>query len=379
MRFLFCSDGDRDAEERLSMMDAAWQEITPLLDDYSDVRAIERVVQRVEPCLETELLHERNGSRTLVITPREERHLRPLTDAFVERAPSLEGVRVTAHRPPRSHDEAIETIVNEHGFDLALGRARVGFSRGHLLEIVIYGHGFGGLADEAAGVAAERVVEALIGERLLDDWVGQVSAEPLARSGPLRLVNQDAAPTFALAELAGTLSSAAESLRGGLGELSRGAPLREGWALFEGKPESAPDYAEQDDVVLAASALPEMLKCYLEGAPFSSLRFTRSDNVFCYLKLDGSERSFEDRLADRVALEDRLAETLGPSGVVVGNGMGLRYAYIDLALSPDQSALDRVCDIARQAKVAERSWLLFCDSDWSDEWLGVWPKTPAPP
>lgn len=377
MRFVFPSSEEREASERVALearMRAAWEEIAELFRaQHADDARVARAVTNVDARLRSELLVERDGARTIVVTPREERRLRPLVDAFVECAPKLDGIHVRTHRPQRSFAEALATVKREHGFELDSGRARIGFSRGHLLELVIYGKGFGGRSDENAGCAAERLVEALVGERVLDDWVGQVDAEPLAGTGRLRVIAPDETPTVPLAELAGTISSATESLRSGLPE-----PLRDGWAMFETQPERADDYEAQDDIVLASSALPEMLKCYLEGAPFSSLRFTSRDHVFAYLKLDGENSGFEQRLQQRVALEDRLNSDAGTATTLVGNGLGLRYAYIDLELPADKDAIGRVCQVLRDAKVTRRAWLLFCDTEWSDEWVGVWPDSPPP-
>jgi hypothetical protein len=381
MRFVFPSDAEHEASERERLvlaMQSAWNEIEKLVRSASpDESALGRVARTVDARIRTELLTERDGSRTIVVTPREERGLRPLIDTFVNCAPKLDGVRVTAHRPQRALAEALETVKREHGFDLETARARIGFSRGHLLELVLYGKGFGGRSDDNAACAAERLVESLVGERVLDDWVGQIDAEPLTGTGRLRVIAPDETPTVPLAELAGTVASATESLRSGLPEIPR-APLRDGWTLFETHPEAATDYAAQDDIVLASSALPEMLKCFLEGAPFSSLRFTPRDEVFAYVKLDGEDKSLETRLAERVELEDLLANELGGSATLVGNGLGLRYAYIDLALTPDATALGRVCELLRRGGVSRRSWISFCDTDWSEEWIGVWPDSPAP-
>jgi hypothetical protein len=381
MRFVFPPDDVDSARERMELrhtMDGLWHQIARLFETRcADERAITRLAQQLDPDISSELLVERDGSHTLVVTPREERRKRPLIDAFVGCAPKLNGARVTTHRPARSLEEAIATVKDELGFELGSSRARVGFSRGHLLELVIYGKGFGGRDDHDAACAAERLVECLVGERLLDDWVGQISAEPLAQTGKLRVIRADETPTLPLAELPQTVASATESLRSGLPELPR-APLRDGWTMFEAKPESQPDYAAQDDIVLTASALPEMLKCFLEGAPFSSLRFTRRDEVFAYLKLDGGDKSFEERLADRLLLEDRLSAELEAMGTLVGNGLGMRYAYIDIALTPNAEAIETVCRVAREAGAPRRSWILFCDTDWADEWVGVWPETPAP-
>jgi len=352
--------------------------------DASDSEAGESaraILAELDSHLELHISRERDGARLVVVGSGEDSALLPLAEAVVARFPSLDGHRFVNHRPARALSETLEEVARSHAKDLTDARARAGFSRGHLLDVVVYGRELAGRGDEASLLAAEHAARCLLGDRVLDDWVGDIAAEPLPRGGPLRVLDNDAAPTFALSELPAAIAAAVEGLKAGLPELSRSDVGKEGWALFEVEPEPAHDYALQDDVALTSSALPEMLKCFLEGAPFSSVRFTRGAERFAYLKLDVHEQSFEQRLARRNELEERLAEALVRRGLgaVVGNGLGLRYVYLDLALSPGAGGVDLTCEVARALGVPERSWLLFFDSALAREWVGVWPQTVAPP
>lgn len=370
MRFLHAGpDEARDREALAARIDALLAQITP-----SNAAAL---AAEMHPDLDAEVMPD----GLVVITPRGERQLRPLSAFVVERGLALGKLRFATHRPPQTFAEMRATIQTEHGYDLASAQARAGFSRGHLLELVIYGDGFGGNTDPRALAAAERAAEVLLGERVLDDWIGKVDAEPLPRGGPLRVVQRDAAPRFALGELPQTVASAVEGLLSSLPDLASLSGPRDGWVLFESEPEAATDYRGQDDVALASSALPELLKCFLEGAPFSSRRFVRGGAEIVYLKVDAAGAPYEQRLAQRTQLEDELGAALTARrlGAVIGNGLGLRYAYVDLALAPGGEALALVCDVARRAGVSRRSWVQFCDTDLSSEWSGVWPDSPPPP
>lgn len=381
MRFLHTGDGGDEARERAELLALADSVLADVCSGGSDESRVRSLLARIHPALDAEVLSGHAGGNLVVITPRGERRLRPLVAAVVERAPKAPGLAFATHRPARGFDEMVETVRREHGFDLSTARARAGFARGHLLELVIYGSGFGGKSDAAAELAAERAAEVLLGERVLDDWIGRIDAEPLPRGGPLRVVQRDSAANFPLSELPAAVSVAVEGLGKELPDLGRLSQSREGWVLFEAEPEAAAEYAAQDDVALAGSALPEMLKCFLEGSAFSSLRFVRDGASIAYLKLDVQGTSFEQRVADRARLEDELTAALSSRrlGAVVGNGLGLRYAYVVMALAPDPAALSVVRDVARAAGVGLRSWTLFCDTDLADEWLGIWPDTPPPP
>ncbi|MFO0564246.1 MAG: hypothetical protein U0263_01215 [Polyangiaceae bacterium] len=386
MRFVHVGDDREEAEERRLFFAHVDEVLTDAVTacveaDWEGVHdTLREAVARVHAGLDVDLLSESDGARLVVMTPRGERRLRPLAAAVVARMNPAGGVRFASLRPPRSFAETCEDVRRELGFDLTRAHARAGFARGHLLDLVLYAEGWSA-ADENAVAAAERAVEGLLGERVLDDWVSRVDVEARAPSGPLRVIQKGQVETFPLVELPQAVAAAVEGLSGELPDISRLGVLREGWVLFEAEPEASTDYAAQDDVALAASALPEMLKCYLEGAPFSSLRFVRGGAKLAYLKIDAQGVSYEDRVRERARLEDELSAALAPSGLgaVVGNGLGLRYAYVDLALAPNPAAWDIVCEVARAAGASKRSWIQFFDSDLADEWLGVWPNTPRPP
>src|SRR5690606_35573510 len=96
------------------------------------------------------------------------------------------------------------------GRDLSRARVRVGFTRGHLLEVVVglppqvgrERSGGTGVEPEPQEIA-EWLVEGLLGEALVDDWVAAIDTTTLPREGPLRVVQPATAmpETFALADL----------------------------------------------------------------------------------------------------------------------------------------------------------------------------------
>jgi hypothetical protein len=233
--------------------------------------------------------------------------------------------------------------------------------------------------------AAAMIVEGLLGERCYEQWIDSVEIAMLSRVSSLPVLQNpvDAARSFPLAELPGAVSAAVERLLEGLPDRTCTAQIEDAtWTMFELEPETAADYAAQDDLVLATSTQPEMLKCYLRGAPFDSARFSRQGEVFCYLKLeDTPSPSAEERLDKRRGLEDALNLSLVPAelGCVVGNGLGIRYSYVDLALSDLARGIDAVREVAQASGAPPRSWLLFCDSAWASEWIGVWDDAIPPP
>src|SRR5262249_36122763 len=110
-----------------------------------------------------------------------------------------------------------------------------------------------------------------------------------------------------------------------------------------------------------------------------SLRFSKHNERFCYLKMDGTNSyantpHSRDRLAS--TLNDRLGEA--KLGCTTGGAGGLRYSYIDLALTNVEAALPIIKQTMEYEHMPERSWLLFFDEDWSQEWIGMHDSSPSP-
>jgi hypothetical protein len=345
---------------------------------YEGAKAAERgaewwraAVADAAPGLEAELI----GPARVIVRPLE-RELAPLAEHFAARAP--ESFAVLSRRPAVPLEAALERAKRD-GFEFAKARTRVGFGRGHLLDVVLQQPG--GSASDAEQAAARALVRRLVGERLADDWIRSVTTTPAPRAGPLRVLTDAPTPGLALSELASAVEAAVRGVHEGLAQepLWAEQPSAE-WTLLELSPEPADDFAADDDLVLASTCRPELLKCHLEHAPFSSVRFTRHGESFFMLKYE-DPLDDEARLAARSRLEDELDLVLGREriGRVIGAGLGVRYSYLYLGVAAPDQSLERLAAFARKLGLTASSWLLPLDSDWAEEWLAVWPGARPPP
>ena len=90
-------------------------------------------------------------------------------------------------RPQLSFERALRALgTRAKGF--AEAGARAGFTRGHLLEVVV--NLPGGRANEEEVADAEGLVWSVLGERKADAWVGSVKVAPAPRGGALRVVTE---------------------------------------------------------------------------------------------------------------------------------------------------------------------------------------------
>jgi hypothetical protein len=322
-----------------------------------------------------QLSAEQTNDGTLLIRGVRRRDV-PLAERAVARSPAALKV---AHRRPAEPFASVIDLVRSAGHDFARASARVGVTRGHLLDIVIRAPAAG---SAGARDAAEALVWRLLGEQVAEDWIASVHAVPAPRGGPLKILSSESDPPgVPLIELASTVAAAVRGIHAGLPD----APLwvrheeRE-WTLFELTPEPAEDWPEEDDLVMAATCVPELLKCHLEKAPFSSVRFSRHGEQCFHLKFRG-EGTPDARLATRLDLEDRLDRALiaERAGCVVGGGLGVRYTYVHLMLHDVGRALGVVQQVARARNLPVESWVQPFEGDWADEWVEIWPGAPAPP
>jgi hypothetical protein len=291
-------------------------------------------------------------------------------------------------RPPESVDAAVREVREATGLDVGSARVRLGFSRGHLLHAVVASPGFQSSDDPVAHAAAELLLARLLGDEIFDDWVSEIQVMPARRPGSLRVLPEGGShgeePRLALDEVRASVEAAIAGVHAGLSEKAHDASDgRAEWTLLETEALAADDYAAQDDLVLFSTCMPEAAKCFLEGAPFSSKRFSRHGEVFAYVKTDALGSSVEDRHRARLSLEDAIDGALRPRalGAVVGAGTGLRYVYVGVALSSASgvaAGLEAMCNRLREANVSRRSWVLFYDSDWDGDWVPVWDDSPEP-
>ena len=309
----------------------------------------------------------------LVLTPESERQLRPLVEVVLARAPRVPGWEFHAHRLPETLAAALRTVAERTSVDLTGWLARATLSEEGLVDVT--------LAPPAPLTptgevhrAALVLVEALVGEEVMDVWIGaiEVDEEPDGGAG------------VPLVALAGHLGARVEARRARVPELpywrrAADAP----WTLLRLAPKTsaAVDYPGQQDMLVAKTVDFELWRAQHGRRPFHSRRFSRSGEIMGTLKIDGAEGLPTDGLADKAAVEDAVTAALEPRGLggQIGGGTGLRYSYVDLALTDVEAAMDALRPVLRAGKLPRRTWLQFFDAELADEWLPLWDDTPPPP
>jgi hypothetical protein len=314
----------------------------------------------------------RTQGHRLVITPESRHHLRPLVRTVLDRAPDLPGWEFYPYRQPEDLERAGATVEGRTGGSLDGVTVELQIGAGNRIDLLFRSPATAGEDDAEARNVAFVAGESLLGERALDRWVGAIEVGPARTGGraiPLRRLKE-------------TFDSLVDSLRDRLPAqpyVDREAGAE--WALIELKPDRADDYPGTADLLVATARDVELWKATHHPTAFYSQRFSRCKETFAYVKMDGAHRRPGSQAEDRGAIEDALDAALARDGlgVHVGGGTGLRYSYIDLALTDLDRGVERTRKALQKLKVPELSWVLFFDADLGAEWVGVYPETPEPP
>jgi hypothetical protein len=324
----------------------------------------------------------------LVITPETSRHLRPLVDVLIERAPKLEAWEFYGYRPPetfRDLEPNIKARLGEQAAQLLGGLVcQPAANEINQIDLVYYSNNFSVPGEKVGTHVAFLATELLLGEQLLDEWIGQIStAKPPMLSSFRKGYNP-----VPLEQLRATVQALIEGTREELpGELRLARFSRKdvadkiSYQLFNLKPPAAAEYAGRGDLITLVTSEGKLVRAAASGAHFSSGRFSRLGEKFCYLKIDGRRGPDPELFEDRAAIEDALQSALlaDGTGCVFGGGTGRIYSYVDLALTDVVRGSEAIRKVLRAGKISKRSWLLFFDSSLANEWIGIYDKTEVPP
>lgn len=310
-----------------------------------------------------------NGHR-LVITPEWRRHLRPLVRQILAKAPRLDGWEFYAYRLPEDFDMAEQTVKARTGGSIARTLFRASVNEINKINLLFLSRDYGSADNQQARNDVFVATETLLGEEVLDRWIGAIDVAPLdhGREEPQGIRDLKTGVDRLIEEVKSSLLDVpcfqvAENMT---------------WTARQSTPDEADDYPGQSDLVVGIAMLDPMWLNAHRNESFDSVRFSRHGETFCYVKIDGLEGS---RFGDKSEIVNAVDEALTAAevGCYVGGGTGLRYIYFDLALIDVGRGVEIVRRILRDGKISRRSWILYFDTDLQTEWIGIWDDAPPPP
>lgn len=330
------------------------------------------------------------GGDRLVITPESNHQLRPLVRELLRRAPQLPDWEFHPGRLPEDPQTAFhvaEQIARFGARDVKVQVSLGDYRRVDLKFHVANAHG----NETAAHNYVFRAAEQLLGEQILENWIGLIELAPrrsplqrLFAGRPLGLVSPERLKPTVDALIAASREQLADPPPRVIAQQDPDDP-RLSWGTFNLEPDERDDYPRRDDMFVIATCEAELARAEMNDRIFHSPRFSRTGEIFAYLKIDrraDAHGSIEiDSAAARGVIEEAVDAMLGEHslGCTTGGGTGRLYAYVDVALTDIRRAIPVLRDLLQRHRLSERSWLLFFDAELADEWVGIYPHTPPPP
>ncbi len=310
----------------------------------------------------------------LVLTPEDDLELKPLVDRLLERAPKLENWLFYSYRQPISYAECQKTILIKSGEPLLDLQFSGKQSVEHNLELSFY---YPGITEDSSlyNLAVNQAfftLEALLGEEILNKWIGIIEI--------LELPNDDR-QLLPLLDLKTYVDTQMVLIKNQLPDHPYYTFSENGdWTLFELEPKEAEDYPLQQDLYIARTMNTDLWTNAQKGHSFYSENYSRLGETFCYLKMDGNFMHEESFFELKTEIEKQLNETLLDHGFgsVIGSGTGYRYQYIDFALHNFKDAVPLIQRVTTELGTPKSTWLLFFDSSLQNEWIGMFKNTPPP-
>ncbi|PHS00454.1 MAG: hypothetical protein COA78_24015 [Blastopirellula sp.] len=309
----------------------------------------------------------------LVITAEARRDLRPLVSAILQRAPKIDGWEFYGYRQPEDYEMALQTVEVRTGGNISKTAFQAVQGEFNLIDLTFYGEGYSE-ENEQANNDVFVAIETLLGEEILDKWIGAIEVVPMSA-----IAGQEIVPIEFLKQHVDQLMSEIQSQLPDTPYYQN--YQEEEWTAFELEPEQAEEYPQQWDLIAGVSMLPEIWQNGHNNMSFDSVRFSKCGETFCYVKMDGTDGLDEEHFSGRGDIEEALNKALREAkiGCVFGGGTGVKYSYVDLALTDIGEGAAIVKQVLQQGNIHKRSWIQFYDTDLQARWIGVYDDSPTPP
>jgi hypothetical protein len=343
-------------EEMMQLINSWWahfqnkrKAIEAFLDERSQLDIedfMSDYLQSIDENLMWEFGTESGGSRyQLVITPETERHLRPLVESIIESAPKLSNWSFYPYRQPHSLADTAELVRDHTGISLDELTFHAAPDDDHLINLTFKYTGT--KVQEIVGDAVFMACEYLLGEEVLDKWVGDIDFAEEKKMQPM-------------SDLPNTMVSLIEKIKKSMPDkplaVVRGS-LKPQEITVE--PEEELDETDRFDMLAARTLVPKVWQAAHGGNAFDSCRFSKHNEKFCYLKLEGITAA--EKIAE---LENKINEVLTKEalGCTIGSARGQRHGYIDLCLTDPAKAIPLLKSVSQT-----QAHLRFFDADWTNE------------
>lgn len=353
-------------------------------NEFDIVKFMGEHLDKVNPDMSWEFGPGTSKPHLLAIAPERARSLDPLARMIVDLAPAdLKYFNIRLHRPVVEWDAYKQFTDGRLSWKSPEGIHFTAEPGEHnLINLVFYTkpeH-----QDHRTFDNCYIMMESLLGEHVVQDWIGFVDVEESKAKGLFGRGKSKFPDT------AQPVSKLREAVASEIAKVKNGLPKQPyykfsengKWSLMEMSPSEGDDFPRMNDLfTMVALAEGPSASLYTGQKRFASDRFSAHSETFVFVKLDGSADDLNMEIfEDRGGIEDALSESLlkAELGGVIGGGTGSRYSYVFLALTDLDNAIPVIREALQNGRMTKRSWIMFNDTYREQEWIGVWDDTPEP-
>lgn len=327
-------------------------------------------------------------SNTLVLTVTAEDNfgLRTLSKAIIDAAPEIAGWRTSEYKVALPGYDVYSHTGIARDYSNATGK--ITETSYGCFNLTLRSEHFKTENDPADWNDMFVIVPHRFGEELFEVWIDWIFTEPdktvqprigsslfgRQRQKPKEEKNADDSALLPIAELTSKLNLA-------VAEKIDNLPPEPCWQReFPSLAVMKSPNPQEEGRFTFTTPYPEIIIAYGNRYTFHSANFTRYDEKIAYLKMVGHFID-EHELEKRYALEEELDRQLRSrqAGCITGGGIGIGVSFIDLFISDLPVAVEILRDECLRIGIAQNSWLLFLDTYWIDEWVGMAENSPPPP
>lgn len=345
-------------------------------------------VTRELPKVSEELMWEMSPAidnvRRFVITPEQNYHLHPMVASMIERAPKIPGFRFMPYREAVEPESVIDVVTARSGTWIADVTVLATAGDENAIDVVFMSSHFNGNNNHDDIGYCFTLLEVLLGQVVVEEWIGQIETL-LTKPGRMKQLKSFLSGSKDVHSIKGIgvfdLPKFVSNLRE---EIVERLPKQPIWQLdseLATDSGSVLEFRGPDTRRMTCSTfLPQVI---LGAIPppvcFTSARFSRFGETFCYLKIDESLARTDEDL-DRGELQEIFDSALREAsvGCVTGGGWGPIYNFIDFALTDVNNAIPVLRQVSAKVSVPKSSWLRFLDTKLIHEWVGMFADTPQP-
>lgn len=339
-------------------------------------------LRKVDDRLRLEVGVEPEGRLKLSITPDRRIELRPLTETILEMAPDLPGWAYSGYREP-VFPELLHSSFKTKTGRLIPDDLRFYMGSTYRNDVSLHFGSSSFIEDnkEHDLTLCRVLVDLVMGEEMTQKWLGELTTG----NGEDRKFHQFGSTEMQSArDLIEDLKTQFQFVRNEIINLNPSELfLRSAYDQSQWHPLTFDDEPRKLDRRHWASLAPRLARAaadsILHRQQFYSCRHSNFAEVFCFIKT-------ESRRFNLFPFFTANAQTGHPSffekevdgalraagcGAVIGGSFGPQYDFVDLALTDVAQAVPILKETCARQALGPRTWLLFYDSHYKDEWVGL--------